>query len=91
MSLAEVKKKLDSSKQPHVIQQYQVPAASEWSSGELSLHDRAIYSMWMHFTEYCNKSQAGKSFRFYIFKHNINVIISSSRSAVDNINNQLQV
>ena len=60
MPLADVMKKLDSSrKQPHVVQSYSVPGRSQWKDPETSIHDSAIYSMWTHFTEYCNSVQNG--------------------------------
>lgn len=42
--------KLDSSRQPHVIQSYSVPLPQADSYHK---HDAAVYSMWMHFVDFC--------------------------------------
>lgn len=55
----EVRKKLDSSRQPHVIQNYSVPGAQQWNNE--CIHDKAIFSMWMHFTEFCAASNTTSS------------------------------
>lgn len=43
--------KLDSNRQPHVIQQYVVPPPQ---SEPYRRHDEAVYSMWMHFVDFCS-------------------------------------
>lgn len=42
--------RLDSSGQPQVAQRYSVPSPQ---ADQYSRHDRAVYSMWMHFVTYC--------------------------------------
>ena len=61
MPIHEVRKKLDASRQPHVIQNYLVPGAESWNNKQPDafIHDSAIYSMWMHFTEFCSTSNNG--------------------------------
>jgi len=59
MPIQEVRKKLDSSKQPHVIQNYVVPGPDAWNNPTECIHDQAIYSMWMHFTEFCGNASSG--------------------------------
>jgi hypothetical protein len=43
--------KMDSNRQPHVIQPYTVPPPQ---SDQFYRHDQAVYSMWMHFVDYCS-------------------------------------
>jgi len=47
--------KLDMNQQPHVIQQYQVPFPQ---NDQYQLHDRALYSIWMHFVDSCVANSA---------------------------------
>ena len=42
--------KQDSNQQPHVIQSYCVPLPQY---DQYHLHDTAVYSMWMHFVDFC--------------------------------------
>lgn len=71
MNVQDVRRKLDASRQPHVIQHYHVPGPvfgesmdnqtnvkpSVITDPSLHLggifHDRAIYSLWMFFTDFC--------------------------------------
>jgi hypothetical protein len=46
-----VSQRLDSSRLPHVIQRYGVPAPRE---DQYRRHDQAVYSMWMHFVTFCS-------------------------------------
>lgn len=50
MPYTQVAAKLDSNRQPHVIQQYVVPAPQ---TEQYRNHDEAVYSMWMHFVDFC--------------------------------------
>lgn len=50
MPYSMVSTKVDSSKKPHVIQSYHVPAPQ---NDQFRRHDQAVYSMWMHFVDYC--------------------------------------
>ena len=50
MPYSAVAAKLDSSRQPHVIQPYNVPAPM---NDQYARHDQAVYSMWMHFVDFC--------------------------------------
>jgi hypothetical protein len=45
-----VAQKLDNNRQPHVIQPYNVPSPQ---SDQFRRHDEAVYSMWMHFVDFC--------------------------------------
>ena len=47
----EVSHRLDSNRQPHVIQRYGVPSPLD---NQYRLHDQAVYSMWMHFVTFCS-------------------------------------
>jgi len=42
--------KLDMNRQPHVIQSYSVPLPQP---DQYRKHDMAVYSMWMHFVDFC--------------------------------------
>ena len=42
--------KLDMNRQPHVIQSYSVPLPQP---DQYRKHDTAVYSMWMHFVDFC--------------------------------------
>jgi len=53
-----VNEKLDSNGQPHVIQAYSVPQPQ---NDQYQDHDRAVYSMWMHFVDSCLANQDSKS------------------------------
>jgi hypothetical protein len=61
MPLEAVKGRLDSSRNPHVVQKYEVPNRNQWRDDEHSIHESAIYSMWMHITEYVHFTQNGWS------------------------------
>jgi hypothetical protein len=50
MSYNSVAVKLDNNRQPHVIQPYNVPPAQ---NDQFRLHDEAVYSLWMHFVDFC--------------------------------------
>lgn len=50
MPYSAVAAKLDSSRQPHVIQSYNVP---EPQNDQYARHDQSVYSMWMHFVDFC--------------------------------------
>ena len=52
-----VNEKLDGNGQPHVIQTYSVPAPQ---MDQYQAHDRAVYSMWMHFVDFCVANQVPK-------------------------------
>lgn len=52
-----VNEKLDGNGQPHVIQTYSVPAPL---MDQYQAHDRAVYSMWMHFVDFCVANQVPK-------------------------------
>jgi hypothetical protein len=45
-----VAQKLDNNRQPHVIQPYNVPSPQP---DQFRHHDEAVYSMWMHFVDFC--------------------------------------
>ena len=45
-----VAQKMDTSRQPHVIQPYVVPVPQ---NDVYRKHDEAVYSMWMHFVDFC--------------------------------------
>eukprot|EP01038_Epipyxis_sp_PR26KG_P016679 gene16679-22812_t len=47
--------KVDRSGQPIVMQEYKVPPSMNTFGTENNsdLHDKALYSLWMHFTDYC--------------------------------------
>ena len=53
-----VNEKLDGNGQPHVIQTYSVPAPQ---NDQYQAHDRAVYSMWMHFVDFCLANQSPKA------------------------------
>lgn len=53
-----VNEKLDSNGQPHVIQAYSVPQPQ---NDQYQDHDRAVFSMWMHFVDSCLANQDSKS------------------------------
>ena len=50
MPFSMVSVKQDSNQQPHVIQSYCVPLPQY---DQYHLHDTAVYSMWMHFVDFC--------------------------------------
>ena len=52
-----VNEKLDGNGQPHVIQTYSVPAPQD---DQYQAHDRAVYSLWMHFVDFCVANQVPK-------------------------------
>jgi hypothetical protein len=45
-----ISQKLDSTRQPHVIQPFNVPMPI---NDEYCRHDQAVYSLWMHFVDFC--------------------------------------
>ena len=51
----EVSHRLDSNRQPHVVQRYGVPSPLD---NQYRLHDQAVYSMWMHFVTFCSIDSA---------------------------------
>lgn len=53
--------KLDTNRQPHVIQPYSVPLPQ---ADQYRRHDTAVYSMWMHFVDFClaNSDGSGASY-----------------------------
>ena len=61
MPLEAVRNRLDSSRNPHVVQKYDVPGKTQWKDNDTSIHESAIYSMWMHLTEYVHFTQNGWS------------------------------
>eukprot|EP00401_Gymnodinium_catenatum_P078712 CAMPEP_0117483218 /NCGR_PEP_ID=MMETSP0784-20121206/13824_1 /TAXON_ID=39447 /ORGANISM="" /LENGTH=321 /DNA_ID=CAMNT_0005277743 /DNA_START=13 /DNA_END=978 /DNA_ORIENTATION=- len=50
MPYSMVSSKLDNNRQPHVIQSYSVPLPQ---NDQYRRHDGAVYSMWMHFVDFC--------------------------------------
>lgn len=50
--------KLDANRQPHVIQPYSVPLPQ---ADQYRRHDTAVYSMWMHFVDFCLANSEGTS------------------------------
>ena len=50
MTFNSVSAKLDNNRQPHVIQPYNVPPPQ---NDQFRRHDEAVYSMWMHFVDFC--------------------------------------
>lgn len=50
MPYSMVAAKLDMNRQPHVIQSYSVPLPQP---DQYRKHDTAVYSMWMHFVDFC--------------------------------------
>lgn len=57
MPQSTVNERLDSSGQPHVIQPYNVPPPQ---NDVYQAHDRAVFSMWMHFVDSCMANQETK-------------------------------
>lgn len=55
MPYGQVASKLDSNRQPHVIQSYVVPSPQQ---DQFYRHDQAVYSMWMHFVDFCSACNA---------------------------------
>jgi hypothetical protein len=51
--------KLDNNRQPHVIQPYNVPIPQ---NDQFKRHDEAVYSMWMHFVDFCMANSESASF-----------------------------
>ena len=94
MPIHEVRKKLDASRQPHVIQNYHVPGAESWNKPDGFIHDSAIYSMWMHFTEFCSTSnhgsydknsasfQANKPYNKYTNRKRLGIFVNLSNSII---------
>lgn len=60
MPYAQVASKLDNNRQPHVIQNYIVPPPQ---SDQFYRHDQAVYSMWMHFVDFCSACAASENGR----------------------------
>ena len=52
MPIQEVSRKVDHGRHPHVIQEYKVPVPK---SDRFKKHDQAVFSMWMHFVDFCLK------------------------------------
>ena len=46
-----VSRRLDTSGQPHVIQQYNVPSPQ---NDQFRQHDESIFSLWMYFVDFCS-------------------------------------
>jgi hypothetical protein len=61
LPFAAVNQRLDSSRQPHVIQRYSVPPPQQ---DQYHRHDAAVYSMWMHFVTFCGLLTGGEQFDF---------------------------
>lgn len=53
MEAAVVRRNMDSMNQPMVVQPYILPP---FNTKAASGHDRAVYSMWMHFIDHCHQS-----------------------------------
>ena len=84
--------RLDSSGQPQVAQRYSVPSPQ---ADQYSRHDRAVYSMWMHFVTYClevdNFNNNGiKSAEIRAHAHPDYLHSSDARFFVDITNGQLK-
>ena len=58
MPYSMVAAKLDSNRQPHVIQPYAVPLPQV---DQYRRHDQAVYSMWMHFVDCCEANNDSNS------------------------------
>lgn len=50
MPQSKVNSRLDGNQQPHVVQEYSVPVPRQ---DQYEKHDRALYSLWMHFVDFC--------------------------------------
>jgi hypothetical protein len=56
-----VASKLDTNRQPHVIQSYNVPPPQD---DQFHRHDLAVYSIWMHFVDFCLANSESTNFPY---------------------------